>query len=297
MEYHDIFFYSTHTGDCPDQYVYTKQPPQELWICNPYLNGELNLTCSVIGENVTDIQWWFAPSISDDGEHKLLTNGSKYALRRIPVEGGLEMQLTVRDLGGGDVGLYWCQASVVDALGVQLLSTSEAVPLNDQEDFMEDAFPCNFIPKNSQRRCASIIITETASVAPTSLPEPSSSSSSSPPLTTSPAPTSLPPSSPPVSVSPPPQSLLGGSSVILYAVLGLVGFLAVVCVSLCVIVIILCRRRCSRAAQKSECCLRPCTLKHKHTHAHTAQIKPAKRLHGGGTIVIYGPLLSNTISI
>ena len=245
-------FVFVNVDNCPDQYVYTKQPPAELIVCNPYVNGQLKMSCSVLGQNITSIQWWFASDFDEDYA-VLIMNSSKYSLRQLEVVGGLEVQLTIQNLDDGDSGTYWCQASVVDAHGVQLLSTSESIMLQERSGFGGIENGCNYELKNSDQRCASILVTETVSVVPTTFPEPHVSSSSVS-LTYYPSPTNFPSSmgNEPTVPLPPTYDIFEGSSVILYVVLGLVGFLAFVCLLLTVIVIVLCRRRCAQADIKSE---------------------------------------------
>ena len=224
------------------------------------------MSCSVIGDDVTDIQWWYAPSY-EEGERTRLKNSSNYTIEPVYVDGVLEMRLTVHNLNDDDVGSYWCQASVIDAHGLQLLSTSEALVLMDEDSFEGIDNGCNFILKSANTRCASILVTKTVSVAPTTFYEPTTTPSLPP--TTQPSPTTLPPPTTPTFPQRPPSlfessspttptfpqrppSLFESSSGILYAVLGLVGFLAIVCVLLVVIVIVLCRRRCGKADIKGE---------------------------------------------
>ena len=212
------------------------------------------MSCSVIGQNITDIQWWFAPGSIDDNATQL-TASSKYALVPTDSAEGLEVQLTVNDLGDGDAGTYWCQAAVEDKLGVQLLSTSESVVLEDMNWFETNIIlnKCRHVLRNSDIRCASILVTPPS--ATTTLPEPTLSSSivyHSPSLSPS---SSLYPS--PLSATTtqsasatPPSGLFQTSSVILYAVLGLVGFLAIACVILIAVVAVLCRRKCASRNMK-----------------------------------------------
>ena len=224
------------------------------------------MSCSVIGQNITDIQWWFAPGSIDDNATQL-TASSKYTLVPTDSAEGLEVQLTVNNLGDGDAGTYWCQAAVEDKHGVQLLSTSESVVLEDM-DWFEANFilnRCMHVLKNSDIRCASILVTPPS--ATTTLPEPTLSSSivyHSPSLSPSsslyPSPLSVPetyaetiytqlPTTQPASATPP-SGLFQTSSVILYAVLGLVGFLAIACVILIAVVAVLCRRKCASRNMK-----------------------------------------------
>ena len=237
--------------------MYTKQPPADLFVCNPYVNGQLKMSCSVLGQNVTSIWWWFASSSDEDDDAVLLTNSSKYSLRQLEVVGGLEVRLSVQNLDDGDAGMYWCQASVVDVHGVQLLSTSETVMLQDRDSFEGIGNGCTFEVKNSDTRCASILVTKTVSVVPTTFPEPhvspSSVSPTSYPSTTNfPSSMSTHPPSEPTVLHPPTRDIFEESSAILYSVLGLVGCLAFVCLLLIVIVIVLCRRRCAQADIKSK---------------------------------------------
>lgn len=218
------------------------------------------MSCSVVGQNVTDIQWWFAPGFIDENATQL-TESPKYTLVPTVSAEGLEVQLTVNDLGDEDVGTYWCQASVEDKNGVQLLSTSESVELQEMSWFESNLITnkCMRVLRNSDIRCASILVTPPSSVTTTTqLPDSPTLSSSS----LYPSPSSAPgthtetvstqlPTTQPVSATVP-SGLFQTSSIILYAVLGLVGFLAVACVLLIVIVAVLCRRKCASRNMKSK---------------------------------------------
>lgn len=201
------------------------------------------MSCNVVGQNVTDIQWWFAPGSVEEHATQL-TESSKYTLVPKTSLEGLEVQLTVNDLGDEDVGTYWCQASVEDKHGVQLLSASESVELEEMNWFEVNLInnECMTILRNSDARCASILVTPPS--ATTTLPEPTLSPSPSPEAHTGIV-TQLWTTSQPVPVSATPPGLFQTSSIILYAVLGLVGFLAIACVLLIVVVTVLCRRRCA----------------------------------------------------
>jgi hypothetical protein len=132
----------------------------------------------VVGQNVTEIQWWFAPGFIDENATSL-TENSKYTLVPTVSAEGLEVQLTVNDLGDEDVGTYWCQASVEDKSGVQLLTTSESVELQEMSWF-ESNFLLNKcrVLRNSDIRCASILVTPPPSVTTTTLPDTPTPSSS-----------------------------------------------------------------------------------------------------------------------
>jgi hypothetical protein len=210
----------------------------------------------VVGQNVTEIQWWFAPGSIDENATQL-TESSKYTLEPEVSAEGLGVQLRVNDLGDEDVGTYWCQASVEDKSGMQLLTTSESVELREMNWFnsISDMVACMGVLRNSNIRCASILVTPPPSVTTTTLPDtptPSSSAlypspSSAPEIRTETISTQLPTTQPTM-----PSGLFETSSIILYAVLGLVGFLAIACVLLIVIVALLCRRKCASRNMKSK---------------------------------------------
>lgn len=199
----------------------------------------------MVGQNVTNIQWWFAPGSVDENATQL-TESSKYTLVPTVSAEGLEVQLTISDLGDEDVGTYWCQASVEDKSGLQLLSTSESVELQEMSWFEMNLITnkCMHVLRNADTRCASILITPPSSVITTTqLPDSPTHSSVVYP-SPSPAPE-------PVSATAP-SGLFQTSSIILYAVLGLVGFLAIACVLLIIIVAMLCRRKCARHNMKGK---------------------------------------------
>ncbi len=213
----------------------------------------------MVGQNVTEIQWWFAPGFINENATQL-GESSKYTLVPTVSAEGLEVQLTVNDLGDEDVGTYWCQASVEDKSGVQLLTTSESVELEEMSWFETNYITnkCVRVLRNSDIRCASILVTPPPSVTTTTLPDsptPSSSvlypsPSSAPEIGTETVSTQL-PTTQPVSATMP-SGLFETSSIILYAVLGLVGFLAIACVLLIIIVAMLCRRKCASRNMKSK---------------------------------------------
>ena len=216
------------------------------------------MSCSVLGQNVVDIQWWFAPDSVEENATELMQS-SKYTLTPKILsddQEGLEVQLTISRLGDEDVGTYWCQATVEDAHGIQLLSASESVELMEESRYDEYLIQneCTFVLKNSDFRCATILVTPPMMT--TTLPEPSISTS-----TLRPSFTSLPetftsqrPTAGLVSDFPTnPGALLQTSSIILYSVLGLVGFLVVACILLIVIVVMLCRRKCAKRNLKGKC--------------------------------------------
>lgn len=210
------------------------------------------MSCGALGKNITDIQWWFAPDSIEENAIQI-TESSNYTLVPKNLTEGFQVQLTVNNLGAEDVGTYWCQASVEDMHGVQLLSRSESLKLEEESYFDSQLIDnkCAIVLRNSVIRCASILITPPTVT--TTLPEPSLSSTlypspSSSPETSTETATQLPTTQ---TVSATPSGLFQTSSVILYAVLGLVGFLAIACVLLIVIVVVLCRRKCASRDIKS----------------------------------------------
>ena len=117
---------------------------------------------------------------------------------------------------------------------------------------------CMHVLRNSDIRCASILVTPPSSVTTTTTRLPDSPTLSSSVVYPSPSPatetyTVSPqlPTTQPVSATAP-SGLFQTSSIILYAVLGLVGFLAIACVLLIIVVAMLCRRKCARHNMKGK---------------------------------------------
>ena len=288
-----IFIYDIVIGVCPDQYVYSQQPPEDV-ACNPYHDRTLRMECSVMGPNVGEIRWYFSTTSSTIDENtNLLTNSIKYTLVPVTITNGAGVRLTVHNLTEEkDAGYYWCQAYVSGSS--QILSESNAFILREQSEYID--FSCGEVTlRNSNTRCATLMAVPTESstvlistsystanptstidvqpslssvhsrlsitllsiVATTTQLQSSDDSSS----TLSPVPTLMvtitmdststnfnttsTPTEQSTAVTFPrnPSQL---SEVILYAVLGLVGFLILICVSLAVVILILYRKRCQR---------------------------------------------------
>ena len=284
-----------HIGACPDDYVYTQQPPEDV-VCNPYRDRILRLECSVLGPSVRRIQWYFSPA--DDESTNLLSSSSKYTLTPVAIQNGAGVRLTVNDLNeADDLGSYWCQAYVVDSS--LILSESIVFELRGESDYF--AFSCGErILRNSAVRCATVMEVPTlefvTTAYSTTVPTPSSDVQPSlssapisanlisttltilprvsdglspsillnlPPILTSvvtqppapsmaPGPTDSSPTELRTASIPTEHSAVRSSDVILYAVLGLVGFLVLICVSLAVVILILCRKRCQKVGLEGE---------------------------------------------
>ena len=282
--------YDIAIGACPNQYVYTQQPPEEV-VCNPYRDRTLRMECSVVGPNVGEIRWYFSTTGSTFDENtNLLTSSTKYTLVPVTITNGAGVRLTVHNLTEEkDAGYYWCQAYVLGSS--QILSESNVFMLREQSDYID--FTCGgVILRNSNTRCATLMEvptesptdpiaasystanpTSTIDVQPSLSPVPSSLSISLPVIvatttqlqssdsTLSPVPTlmvtmttdltstNFNTTSTPTEQSTTatfPRNPSQSSELILYAVLGLVGFLILICVSLAVVILILCRKRCQR---------------------------------------------------
>ena len=174
-----------------------------------------------MGPNVGEIRWYFSTTSSTIDENtNLLTNSSKYTLVPVTIMNGAGVRLTVHNLTEGeDTGYYWCQAYVSDSS--QILSESSAFLLRDQTSYLD--FPCPGIFRNGNTKCATLMEVPTES--PTDLVSTPTEQSTT--VT-------------------PPRNPSQSSELILYSVLGLVGFLILICVSLAVVILILCRKRCQR---------------------------------------------------
>ena len=232
---------------CPDDYLYTQQPPAEA-VCNPYNRRLLQLDCEIVGEDVIEIRWYYSSSDSRTNPMQLI-NSTKYTLSPHTNNGNTGVQLTVHDLNvAEDMGSYWCQGVVPDGS----LTTSDVFELFDETEYHN--FPCNQILRRSSTTCASII--RLSSVTTTQAPPLTTLPQTTPPETTthptlSPTPlfitkqetTSTIVSTEFTAPTSPGPMYVSDSQLVLYVVLGLVGFLGIVCVALGVVIVLLCRRR------------------------------------------------------
>ncbi len=219
---------------CPDAlYQYTQQPPPES-LCNPYIEKALKFDCEIIGADVNEIRWYFSPDNTNENR-VLLTNSTKYELSPYRGEGNnTALLLTINDLNAIDVGFYWCQGIVPDGS----LTRSISFELwNETEYFFPR--PCDFILRRSVPTCASVILSTTAPP-PTTLPQ------TTHPPTTTPLHTPVFTTDQEVTSQAVPVKIfeITESELVLYVVLGLVGFLAIICFTLGIVIVLLCRRRC-----------------------------------------------------
>ena len=131
--------YDIVIGVCPDQYVYSQQPPEEV-TCNPYRGRTLRMECSVVGPNVGEIRWYFSTTSSTFDENTtILINSTKYTLVPVTITNGAGVRLTVHNLTEErDAGYYWCQAYVSGSS--QMLSESTVFILREQSYYID--FTC-----------------------------------------------------------------------------------------------------------------------------------------------------------
>ena len=144
--------------------MYTLQPPKAV-VCNPFLNGVLNLTCQVTGELLGGIHWYFRrPGTSIP---ILITdNSSSTTFITQSSNSNFSVNLVIKGLDQEDVGFYWCQGMVEDGDNHLLLSSSLEFQLLPENRYLEIPCPKKAV-KNSRVLCATIMIAD--------LPTPSSS--------------------------------------------------------------------------------------------------------------------------
>ncbi len=214
----------------------------------------LQLDCAITGSDIIEIRWYFSHSNNSLFNSTLLTNSTKHQL--LPhTEGGTSgLQLTIHRLTEAeDTGSYWCQGIVPDGS----LTTSDTFELRAEEEYMFFSFPCRTILRRSNPSCASVIQLPT-------VPPPTTLTQTTPPHTTlqptplhTPIPVTNNPETTPFATTIDvtqytPPFLVSDSQLILYVVLGLVGFLGVICMALGVVIVLLCRRRCQENSLNGE---------------------------------------------
>lgn len=121
-------FSRLHSGRC--RYAYTRQPLDEAF-CNPYLNGELRLECSVFGPLFSTIRIVWFRSLGADNCHIQQVEERQnvvdiqqehfFSDRR-----AVRSLLRVRNLDDADSGAYWCR---ILANETELLTPSNSLTL------------------------------------------------------------------------------------------------------------------------------------------------------------------------
>ena len=190
LQFHNVLFILLlvyNTGACPDGYLYTLQPPENI-VCDPYLSEVLKLDCAITGPNDIVVQWYFSTNDDMDilsPDTLLITNSSKHTLTPMSIENGVRLGLTIHNLSEANEGLYWCQGLIMD--GSFLLSASASFTLNEPEFYEFLPFICHsgFL-RDSESRCATIMEIPTLPPLTTHLPGPTPS----PSMSISPAPSS-----------------------------------------------------------------------------------------------------------
>ena len=155
------------TGMCLSEYL--EQPPNQL-TCNPYINKELKLECTVSllqRETLTGrltVDWYRRPLLLND---TTTSNQNRLSISRINPSQNITIQeqmlvsesmsrvrsrLEIRELDASDVGQYWC--------GIRIDSTewmilSDSVPLQDPSEYT-GLDPCSVSVAQSkrERKCA-----------------------------------------------------------------------------------------------------------------------------------------------
>lgn len=275
---HTLLFFHTGSMNCESYgYTYTLQPPDAI-VCNPYINGVLNLTCAVSGDLVDDIQWFFRHN--ESSQTVLLTNNSQVTIAPSAFEGDYTVILTITDLNLENEGFYWCQGLIQHEDHTLELSQSDQFKLLPEQLYIPFGCAENKAHKSSNVRCAAVIPRPAPSTSQAhtstvelSLPvDHSSTVGHIHPTTTTPSPiaatTSLvlfPTSQPSTtattdqfrtgtqtgSTTSPPldQGTVQLSDIILYAILGLLGCLIVLVGSLCLVISVLCCKKRQRSLE------------------------------------------------
>ena len=244
--------------------MYTLQPP-EAFVCNPYLNGILNLTCAVTGELIEGIQWYFQRP--DSTENIMLTNeSSNVTLIPNSMDNFYSLNLVISDLNSNNEGFYWCRGLVLEGDYILELTSSQEFELLPQSRYINFACLLNKAIKDSNVRCAAIIPLSTdPPIISSSVPYPDQVTSidilvpldptssveethitSTQIITPSLSTPQMATSQPTIATSDeptPPTSSLQLSDIILYSILALLGFLILLVLSLSIVISVLCCRK------------------------------------------------------
>ena len=161
------------------QYEYTEQPPHQIQ-CNPYINSQLKLECTVEAplnqfpqvvwfrsrfhqDPESGMDWWIMerldgslPGILVREQHRLSSNS--YTMRS---------QLQISSLDNSDIGDYWCRI-VVD--GTQWLIPSDTFFLQHSSTYSQySACTTRFAQSKLERKCAAREPSTATTEAPTTM--------------------------------------------------------------------------------------------------------------------------------
>ena len=194
----------------------------------------IQIECGVIGSNLTRIEWYFSTSNNKDG-NVLETNNSKYTFHKISSEENLTVVLTINDLNEkNDTGYYWCRAFLLDGT---MLSSTTSFELKTMDRYGELACRIDVIVKNSFSVCA--IPTNLVFTITPSSPTRKATQSPASVMTNEILKTVVFSASDPTSTISP----SGTHQVrVFYIIIGLVGFLILLCALLAFIVCLLCKK-------------------------------------------------------
>ncbi len=171
-------------GTC--QFLYTEQPPDEL-TCNPYIDGELRLECTVevpLNSNESAVDWFYSESPTTlpsgcNGTQLSTNQTARISVLTMPdnlVNGMrfIRTQLRVFELNDIHVGVYWCK---VRAEGVTGLLPSDSLYLQPSATYGHlEPCPTNQALSKEENKCAQPSLVFDSSTASTALMMTSASS-------------------------------------------------------------------------------------------------------------------------
>jgi hypothetical protein len=212
---------------------YVRQPPTEI-DCNPYIDKELSLICTVNGSNASDISIvWFRRTTIGSGMEELAASNSFERPRDVNGIRRFQSRFTQTRLNSrNDTGEYWCQVRLTDD-GTLLQDKSNILVLFNETHYQHQNLQgCNDVFVN-QVDCLHVAI------GPNTLTDPMQSTPFS-------------------EVSPTPDSMAeeledsGKNLAALYAVIAVIAVFCIVIVTLTIIIVVLYRKKCGPVRFKTE---------------------------------------------
>lgn len=216
--------------ECESDLKYLRQPPTEI-DCNPYIDRELSLICTVEASNASDISIvWFRRTTIDSGWEELTAS-----LERPSGTRRLQSRFTQTRLNSrNDVGEYWCQ--------VRLTKFSDGTLLQDKSNIFV-LYNETHYQRQSLGRCDDLFVDQEdcldVVIDPSTLTDPMQSA-------------------PFAEVSPTPDGMAeeledsGKNLAALYSVIAVIAVFCIVIIILTIIIVVLYRKKCGPVRFKTE---------------------------------------------
>ena len=131
-------------------YIYTYQPPEDA-ACSPYNHGVLNLTCAVAGALVADIQWYFLSAEEGSLAAVLTNSTQLVTITHSEFDRDYSEIMIVEGLTAANEGFYWCQGLVWHQDQILRLSPSAMFQLRPIDRYVPFNCPNKALKSNAVR--------------------------------------------------------------------------------------------------------------------------------------------------